>query len=175
MPLQVAHTKNYTQVLLAPGEGLLGSSCTVEITGASRWSVMGQLRSRGPLSEVQLSHREQREGRDTARHQSTGKGEHVGIQHKATGGFPARDGVEGGLKGFTQASCSGQSTEEASCSAQSTEGRHYEEPRVELGGALPLWQKLDLILMGGVVFGFVGLVVAFLAWPQHSLGPWTTS
>eukprot|EP00271_Cylindrocystis_brebissonii_P022639 TRINITY_DN8790_c0_g1_i1.p1 TRINITY_DN8790_c0_g1~~TRINITY_DN8790_c0_g1_i1.p1 ORF type:complete len:899 (+),score=109.62 TRINITY_DN8790_c0_g1_i1:300-2996(+) len=39
----VGHTKSYVQVLLAPSEGLLGSSVMVEVTSVGRWSVMGRV------------------------------------------------------------------------------------------------------------------------------------
>ena len=40
----VGHTKDYVQVLIAPEEGLVGSSVTVEVTSAGRWSVRGEVR-----------------------------------------------------------------------------------------------------------------------------------
>eukprot|EP00898_Chlorokybus_atmophyticus_P006186 jgi/Chlat1/6569/Chrsp45S06035 len=39
----VGHTKNYTQVLLSPTEGLLGRSALVRITSVSRWSVKADI------------------------------------------------------------------------------------------------------------------------------------
>jgi len=47
----------------------------------------------------------------------------------------------------------------------------WEGPKgsVEVGRLGPQWQSLTLILVSGVVVGFMGLVVAFLIQPQHSL------
>lgn len=39
----VGHTKNYSQVLVEPVEGLLGSSAMVKVVSAGRWSVLGEV------------------------------------------------------------------------------------------------------------------------------------
>lgn len=39
----VGHTKNYSQVLVEPMEGLLGSSAMVRVVSATRWSVLGEV------------------------------------------------------------------------------------------------------------------------------------
>ncbi|BDA40551.1 probable threonylcarbamoyladenosine tRNA methylthiotransferase at N-terminal half [Coccomyxa sp. Obi] len=39
----VGHTKSYTQVLLEPQEGLMGSVVTVRITAAARWNITGDV------------------------------------------------------------------------------------------------------------------------------------
>jgi hypothetical protein len=115
LAFQVAHTKNYMQVLLEAKEGLLGGSVYVRITSVSRWSVMGEVLDPQPKEEDAAVVAPQADGNDEPAFRQTASSKQVGSLRER------QRGVYEGIEGQNSAVARGLGVSDEECACGSTD------------------------------------------------------